>query len=272
MNPADFEAIQKLKAEWDSLQPLSKENEDRLWRKLRLEWDFHSNHLEGNTLTYGETELLLLHGETRGSHTFREYEEMKAHDVAIGHTRKLAQEPRPLAESDVRDLNQILLKEPFWKPAITAVGATTQKEIIPGQYKTQSNNVRTATGEIFHFVDPLDVLQRMHDYLKVLNAPLNSGADFLTHLARIHHEFLLIHPFDDGNGRVGRLLLNYVLLRADWPPVIIRTEQKRTYLSALHRADTEERDYSELAEFLCSTLYYSLGLCLGLARGKSGTN
>ena len=125
MNPADVEAIQKLKAEWDSLQPLSKENEDRLWKKLRLEWDYHSNHIEGNTLTYGETELLIIFGETRGSHTFREYEEMKGHDVAIRHIRELVKEARPLSEADVRGLNQLLLKEPFWKSAVTADGGTT---------------------------------------------------------------------------------------------------------------------------------------------------
>ncbi len=218
MNPSDFEAIQKLKAEWDSLQPLSKENEDRLWRKLRLEWDYHSNHIEGNTLTYGETELLIIFGETRGSHTLREYEEMKAHDVAIHHVRELAQERRPLSEADIRALNQRLLKEPFWKPAITPDGSSTRKQIIPGQYKAQPNNVRTATGEIFNFADPLDVPKRMQEYLGILNGEFASGPEFILHLARAHHEFLLIHPFDDGNGRVGRLLLNYVLLKQGYPP------------------------------------------------------
>jgi Fic family protein len=267
MNPSDSDVLQRLKAEWDSLQPLSPGNNDRLWKKLRLEWDFHSNHIEGNTLTYGETELLLLHGETRGTHTIREYEEMKAHDVAIGQVRQLAWEKRGLTEADVRGLNQLLLKEPFWSPALTPDGAPTRKQIVPGQYKTQPNNVRTATGEMFYFVDPLDVPQRMYEHLRLVNAEPPSGADLPFHLAKIHHGFLMIHPFDDGNGRVGRLLLNYVLLRHGWLPIIIRTDEKRVYLSALHRADTEERDYSELASFLGAGLRSSLELGIKAARG-----
>ncbi len=269
MDASLAETLQRLKKEWDAALPLSSNNDERLWKKFRLEWDFHSNHIEGNTLTYGETELLVIFGETRGNHTLREYEEMKAHDVAIGHVRALAAEDRPLTEADVRGLNKLLLKEPFWKPAVTPEGASTRKQIIPGQYKTEPNKVPTLTGETFRFVDPLDVPQRMHDYLRILNAEFPSGADLFLHLARIHHEFLLIHPFDDGNGRVGRLLLNYALLKHGYPPVIVRTEQKVAYLSALHRADTEQRDYSELAAFLGKSLQWSLELGIKAAKGES---
>lgn len=86
----DFTTLTALRDEWLALQPLSTENEARLWKKLRLEWNYHSNHIEGNTLTYGETELLLLHDRTTGNHSHREYLEMKAHDVGIEHVRILA--------------------------------------------------------------------------------------------------------------------------------------------------------------------------------------
>src|SRR5438105_4107608 len=76
-------SIDKLRHELDALRPPSKEAGDKLWQKLRLEWDYNSNHIEGNTLTYGETMLLLLHGDTTGDHYIREYDEMRAHDVAI---------------------------------------------------------------------------------------------------------------------------------------------------------------------------------------------
>src|ERR1700683_3437705 len=112
MNP-DFTRVDSLKAEGDALQPLSPENEARLWKKLRLLWNYHSNHIEGNTLTYGETELLLLHGQAIGNHDHRDYLEMKAHDLGIEHVRSLAADPdRLITESDIRDLNKIILKEP----------------------------------------------------------------------------------------------------------------------------------------------------------------
>jgi cell filamentation protein, protein adenylyltransferase len=103
MSTEQDERIQHLKKEWDAVQPLEAAREARLWWKLRLDWNYHSNHIEGNTLTYGETELLLFHGRTEGDHTIREYEEMKAHNVAIEHVRELASDPRPITEADVRD-------------------------------------------------------------------------------------------------------------------------------------------------------------------------
>jgi hypothetical protein len=116
----ELQLLDALRDEWQALQPLSAENEARLWKKLRLEWNYHSNHIEGNTLTYGETELLLLHDRTTGNHSHREYLEMKAHDVGIEHVRNLAADKdRLISESDIRDLNRIILKEPFWKYAET---------------------------------------------------------------------------------------------------------------------------------------------------------
>ena len=103
----------------------------------------------------------------------------------------------------------------------------------------------------------------------MLNSDCPAGSSFLFHMARVHHEFLLIHPFDDGNGRVGRLLLNYVLLKSGYPPIVIRTGQKSSYLAALHRADTSERDYSELATFLALAVRVSLRLGIKAAKGES---
>lgn len=79
--------IQGLYEEWSSLQPLSRENDERLWEKIRLEWNYHSNRIEGNALTYEETELLLVHGRAEGDHPLRDYEEMKAHNVGIEKVR-----------------------------------------------------------------------------------------------------------------------------------------------------------------------------------------
>ena len=141
---------------------------------------------------------------------------------------------------------------------------------MPGEYKTQPNKVQTSAGEIFKFVDPVEVEPEMRRYVGLLNGPAPSGsAELLFHLARIHHAFLFIHPFDDGNGRIARLLLNYVLLKLGYPPIVIRTESKRDYLSALHRADTEERDYSELATLIGNELRWSLEIGIKAGKGES---
>jgi len=268
MNP-NFETIDALKAEWDDLQPLAPENEQRLWKKLRLEWNYHSNHIEGNTLTYGETELLLLHDQTHGNHTLREYEEMKAHDVGIAHLLTLAEDKaRLIGESDIRDLNKLILKEPFWKPAQTADGKPSRKQIIPGDYKTTPNNVLTATGEMFEFAPPTEVPVRMERLVKWLDASLTAGTIHPVMIAaKLHHDFVLIHPFDDGNGRVARMLVNYLFMRLGYPPIIVPTERKKDYLVALRLADAG--DILELVDFIGSCLTRSLELGTKAAKGAS---
>lgn len=263
------QSIANFKSTWESLQPLSPENDRRLWQKLRLEWNYHSNHIEGNTLTYGETELLLIHGQTHGNHTLREYEEMQAHDVGIAHLRELASDQtRLIGESDIRGLNKIILKEPFWKPAQTAEGKPSRKQIIPGEYKTTPNNVVTATGELFEFASPSDVPARMQALIEWLGQALSTdNPSILPLLAKLHHEFVLIHPFDDGNGRVARMLVNYVLMRLGYPPIIVPTERKKDYLAALRLADAG--DIAELESFIGTCVIRSLELGIRAAKGES---
>lgn len=263
------ETIDALKTEWDALQPLAPENEQRLWKKIRLEWNYHSNHIEGNTLTYGETELLLLHDQTHGNHTLREYEEMKAHDVGIAHLLTLASDrSRLIGESDIRDLNKLILKEPFWKHAQTADGKPSRKQIIPGDYKTSPNNVLTATGEMFEFAPPTEVPARMQQLMTWLEASLSKGTIHpVTIAAKLHHDFVLIHPFDDGNGRVARMLVNYLLMYLGYPPIIVPTQEKAAYLAALRLADAGELD--SLITYLGQRLENSLTLAVKAGMGES---
>ena len=265
---SQLEKIDKLKAEWMSVQPLSSSNEQRLKQKLRLEWNYNSNHIEGNTLTYGETELLLIQGHTVGTHTIREYEEMKAHDVAVEYVGQLAQDERAIGETDIRDLNKIILKEPFWKEAQTIDGKATRKYVVPGEYKTLPNNVRTPTGEIFEFAKPEDTPSRMLNLVKWLRDELeNPTQHVLQTAAKLHHDFVLIHAFDDGNGRVARLLTNYLLLRSGFPALIIKSADKSNYLAALRLADVGQLE--AFTEYLGRQLEWSLELGLRAAKGES---
>lgn len=254
--------------EWEQLLPMASDDEKRLWEKLRLEWNYHSNHIEGNTLTYGETELLFLHDQAVGDHHYRDYLEMKAHDLAIKHLRMLVGEDRIIGETDIRDLNQILLKEPFFKPAITPDGQATRNEIIPGKYKILPNNVQTKEGNIFKFVAPEDVSNRMERLVERLHREF-AFPDFevIPFIAWLHHEFVLIHPFGDGNGRTARLLVNYVLMRKGYPPLVVPTEKKDSYFAALRLADNGNLD--KLAEFLGECACQALELGIRAAKGSS---
>lgn len=261
--------VEQLYKQWQSLQPLKPEDEERLWKKIRFDWNYDSNRIEGNTLTYGETELLLIHGRAGGDHPIRDYEEMKAHDLAIEKVREYAKDrERNLSETDIRDLNRIILKESFWKEAQTPDGKSTQKEVVPGKYKTQPNHVRTATGELFEFALPEEVPAKMSELMKWFTLEMeNPTGPIASFLADLHHRFVLIHPFDDGNGRIVRMWINYVLIRLGYPPLVIKSKDREGYISALQKADTG--DIHALAIYLGEELIAWLEIGIKAARGES---
>lgn len=267
-----FQRLTELEAqisEWrERSKAMKSVDEERLWRKLRLEWNYNSNHIEGNTLSYHETELLLLFDRTAGGHPLRDYEEMKAHNVAIHHTRRLARAAQVPGEGDVRDLNKILLKEPFWQRAQTSDGQPTRKRIIPGDYKTQPNHVRTPTGELLRFAEPEETPALMEEWTRDFRRDLKRTAYPLPLLlAESHWSFLRIHPFDDGNGRTARLLTNYVLLQMDLPPVVIKSDERDRYIGALQKADLGRM--LSLARFMLENISWSLALAIRAAKGES---
>ena len=229
--------IEELFNQWKTLQPLKPK--DQFDKKIRLEWNYHSNHIEGNTLTYNETEVLLIEGKEEGIHPPRDYKEIKAHDLAISKVKEFAKDKeRKLNEATIRELNKLILKEPFWKEAVTSGGQQTKKEIIPGKYKKDPNSVRTEGGDIFHFTEPRDVPIKMQELMNWFHKEMeHSTLPIASFLAKLHHKFIVIHPFDDGNGRIARLWINYVLLYFGYPPLVIKSEDKRNYFAALQRAD-----------------------------------
>lgn len=259
--------IEELFGQWKKLQPLKEEYREKLDEKIRLEWNFNSNHIEGNTLNYSETKALLVDGKEEGTHPKRDYMEIKAHDLAINKIKEFAKDKeRNLTEADIRNFNQIILK-PFWKEAITSDGQKTRKKIIPGKYKTQPNHVQTESGDIFKFAEPGEVSPKMKELMEWFNKEMkNPSLSISSFLAELHHRFIVIHPFDDGNGRIARLWVNYVLLRFGYPPLIVKSEDKRNYFAALQRADSGDMD--ALAVYLGKTLIFWLEIGIKAGKGE----
>ena len=149
--------IDELSEALKKLLPMKQEFQSKLDTKFRLEFNYNSNHLEGNTLTYNETELLLIFDGTKGNHSLREYEEMKAHDVALKLVKEWAiDRESPLNEINIKNLNEIILVNPFWKEAITAERQKTRRLIKVGNYKEFPNSVQLSNGEIFEYASVAD--------------------------------------------------------------------------------------------------------------------
>ena len=259
--------IESLQREFATLQPLLPERQEKLNKKFRLEFNYNSNHIEGNTLTYGETELFLIFDKTTGEHEGREYEEMKASDVALQLVQELAiDKEHPLTEVFIKNLNKVILVRPYWAEAITPDGQKTRRLIEIGDYKKFPNSVKLQNGEIFHYASPQETPSLMSDLLHwYREESAKKELHPVALAALLHYRFVRIHPFDDGNGRISRLLMNYVLYYNDLPPVIIKSANKKEYLSALNKADSGDLD--SFVAYVSDQMVRSLELSINAAKG-----
>ena len=135
--------------QWNLLKPLRDKAKDKLSRKFSLEFNFNSNHIEGNTLTYEQTEVQLLFGKDIGEAKMKDLEEMKAHNVGLKTVLDEAMTGNPLTETFIRQVHKILLREDYVVYRNLPGGVTTSYTVHAGCYKTRPNSVITLSGERF---------------------------------------------------------------------------------------------------------------------------
>ena len=260
--------IIELNAELDALRPLSADQEQKIWQKFRFEWNYHSNNIEGNSLTFGETKSLLLHNITAQGKPLKDHLEITGHNEAIFELLDITRSNQPITESFVRNLHTLILKERHRVSAITPDGKPTTKWVEIGAYKTEPNHVKTSTGEVFRFAEPLEVAEKMRQLVELVNHNAVSDAgQAVAMAANVHYQFVLIHPFDDGNGRMARLLMNLVLIKNGLPPAIVKTEDKANYFAALRQADGGEIEH--FRNYIAKLTADALQIMLAGARGEN---
>ena len=257
-----------LKNELDAFRPLGREQEAIIMQKFRLDWNYHSNHLEGNSLTYGETKALILFGLTAQGKPLKDHFEITGHDEAVKWIEDIVKQERPLTESFIRELHKLLLQKSYEVDAITPDGKPTKRRIEIGQYKTAPNHVLTKTGEIFRFATPEETPAKMHDLMEWFREKqANLDTEPVLLAAEFHYKFIRIHPFDDGNGRTARLLMNFILMQYGYPPVIIKTDDKQNYFNMLRLADAG--NIEPFVNYIADNLSRSLENMIKGAKGES---
>jgi Fic family protein len=266
-----FNKIDALKNEIDALRPISADLEAKIMQKFRLDWNYNSNAIEGNQLTFGETKTFLLHGITADGKPLKDHLDIKGHNNALLLLEDIINEERPITESFIRELHQMILQEDYYNDAVTTTGEKTKRLIKVGEYKQAPNHVKTATGEIFRFASPEETPAEMDKLIQWLRSETEKGNNEALHPVAIaslfHYKFIRIHPFDDGNGRLARILMNMLLMRAGYPPSIIKADKKEVYYTALRKADGD--DLSAFVEYVGTVLVNSMNLYLKGARGES---
>lgn len=202
--------IDDKKAALDLCRPLTKGEAERLAQEFVVEYTYNSNAIEGNTLTLRETDLVL-RGLTIGEKPLKDHLEVVGHKEAFDYIRELVREKQPLTETVVKQIHALVLADKkddrgvYRRIPVYIAGAKT----VP--------------------VQPYLIAPKMER----LTADYQNGkGHIVSRLARLHLEFESIHPFIDGNGRTGRLIINLELMKAGFPPIDIKFTDRKAYYNA----------------------------------------
>ncbi len=193
-----------------SKRPFTAGELERLNEEFLTEYTYNSNAIEGNTLTLRETDMVL-RGLTIDKKSFREHLEVIGHKEAFDYVRELVAENRALSESVIKDIHYLVLSD---------------KKDDRGVYRRVPVKIMGASHEP---CQPYLIIPKMEALLEDYK---NSSEDIATKLARFHIEFEAIHPFIDGNGRTGRLLVNLELMKAGYPAIDIKFKDRLQYYNA----------------------------------------
>ena len=210
-------SIAARKAELDRLRIRAPGGTANFDHSQDIELTYTSNAIEGNTLTAAETTMVIEQGITVAGKPLRDHLEAIDHFEAIGYVRNLARDKAPLTEMDVRNLHRLVVLR--------------SRPDIAGRYADQGRYVLTDRGR-HGCPSPAEVPALMGDF----SAWLGRAADTPESAFIAHRRLVEIHPFDDGNGRTARLLMNLILIRGGYPAVAVRPQDRPAYITGLQQA------------------------------------
>lgn len=231
-----MQEINDLQDSINTKRPLHPERWSAVNEKLKMEWTYDSNAIEGSTLTLGETIFFLREGLTVEGKPLKDFLDARNHADAIDFMYDVVRNQRPISEGLIKEINALLLKGVEYTDAVEPSGKKIKKKATPGQYKQAPNTVIQLDGTIHEYSDPLHVATEMEELVSWVNENFDDEHGLLTG-AVAHYNMVRIHPFDDGNGRGARMLMNLIFIKKELPPAVIRNELRRQYLDALSRSD-----------------------------------
>jgi len=237
------------KAELDRLRPLPDEVVKRLRRNMEVEFAYNSNAIEGNTLTLRETQLVIREGITVSGKSLSEHLEARHHPRAIEYVESLAKSE--LTEAAVLGIHRLV-----FDGVLENAGHYRNSQV----YIEGSDHVPPPAFEVpVRVAQLLDWLTRNPNELR----PIELAAIF-------HHRLVSVHPFDDGNGRVVRLLMNLVLTRHGYPLTVVKKVDRRRYYDTLRKADNG--NLKPLVDFIARCVEQALDLYLNAIKPSTKEN
>ena len=205
-----FTKIIELKAVLDSLRPLTEGELERLKEEFVVEYTYNSNAIEGNTLTLRETDMVLK-GLTIDKKPLKDHLEAIGHKEAFDYISDLVKEKKPINESIIKQIHYLVLAD---RPQDRGTYRKVPVSILGAKHTP---------------VQPYLIEPKLQKLLKDYS---QSQENFIRKLAKFHLDFEAIHPFIDGNGRTGRLLVNLELMKLGYPPIDIKFVDRMAYYDA----------------------------------------
>jgi len=234
----------------------SPDEAEGIWRGIWLEEAHHSTAIEGNTLVLKQVEQLLDEGRAVGNKELSEYLEVRGYADAAGWVYGPGISPegwtggKLITLAEVREVHSLAMT-PVWEVAPHPQATAKER---PGSFR--EHDIEPFPGGM-RPPDWTQVPVLIRDWVADAQALRKVEEDGIPEaLARLHVRFEQVHPFLDGNGRAGRLVLNLLLIRLGYPPAIIYKGNRARYLAALRRAD--QGDFGPLGEFLARAILDNL--------------
>ncbi|MEA1936576.1 MAG: Fic family protein [Patescibacteria group bacterium] len=213
--------IEENKKKLDLKRPLSDGEIKAIRKWFDVSYTYHSNAIEGNTLTLGETRMILEDGLTVGGKQVKEILEAKNHKEALDLLFKVARNKENLSEKIICDLHKKLLLDIDDKNA----GCYRQIQV----YITGSEELPPSVQKVPELMKEfVEWYCNSKDKVNVLELAI-----------LVHYKLVKIHPFIDGNGRMARLLLNLILLQEGYPPIIVPIIKRQEYIKAIQKGESE---------------------------------
>lgn len=243
---------------------LSAEVKKKINYKFRLDWNYYSNSMEGNTLTMDETRSVMVGNLTVGGKPIKDVLEMKGHDEVVNEILKIGKGDLRLSETRIKEIHKGIMHE-----------EDESKRHKIGAWKTEPNYIYNYKNERFDFVQPAEVPERMHNLLNKTNAAIDAiRADKkdaphpLDVALEFHLEYVVIHPFYDGNGRTARILTNLLLISFGYPPFWVKTNERSIYNQYIGDIQGYGGNPDLFYEFATSMILRSQQLVLDAIEGK----
>ncbi len=241
------ERLREKKAALDRYRPLPPGTLARLNEDLKVLSTYHSNAIEGNTLSLHETQMVVDYGMTVGGHSLREYQEAANHARAYDYVVSLVsgeQRNAPITLDIILTLHRLVM-------------TSILDEAQAGQWRVVPVFIR---GSNMTPPPARDVPRLMREWVEWVNGPMGKQYEPITRSAIAHHGIEAVHPYVDGNGRVGRLLLNLMLMREGYPPALVLKDWRIRYIHGLNEANTGK--YGPLANLIGQAVEACLDLYL----------